>query len=610
MSAKKLEQVYKCVDAKAQLAVYDAVPVDRDTFWRWNEEASRNTTSGHEIMRISWLNKTMAFTHREQQLLSIHGLFPYAIYSLEQQVKVCQQGFARFTTPFQKYLFLSDMEARNRRLFYNVLISDPDTYMSIYKANECPNMIKNFGMLYTNNRGMYVTIKDRGHIYNVLRNWPLRHCVRYLMVTNGHCVMNMGDFGSSGAPVVFYKLYENVVYGGMNPDCCLPIMMDVGTDNDCLVKDPLYLGVRQPRTTGAAFDDFFEEFTVAVLRVFGPRAVIQTKDFSPKETLSMLEKYQRRRCYMDISLQLFGTCGLAGLLAALTITEIKLRANQFLFYGMEKFNIGLARMCVAYLKRQGLDDAAAKQCIWFCDSHGLIVKQRGEPKVPDELLEFAHDFEAIGTLLEAIEKLKPTVLVGCSAEPQVFTKEVLRAMEQSCQMPIIFAMSRPLPLAECSADDAFVYTKGRCIFISGCDLPPLKYANKWYQPGYCTDIYIHTGLTLGIMLTGMTTVPEEIFLIVAERLSNLVWPTDLAKRNVYPPQSKFKCVNLQIAEAVFSYAYRHSLATLWPEPSDPMAYIKSKLFNPQYSPSIPELYCTGDQHVGTTESKQYYQERI
>ncbi|XP_023163052.2 NADP-dependent malic enzyme [Drosophila hydei] len=610
MSSKKKQPQHECVDRKDYLATCDSVPIDRDTFWQTNEELPRNTTSGQRILRTTWLSKSTAFSHREQQLLSINGLIPFSVYSLEQQVQMCGQYFDKFQTLFQEYLFLSDLESLNRKLFYNLLISDPGKYMSVFRIAEFPSLIRNFSVLYTNNRGMYVTIKDRGHIYDVLRNWPLRHSVRYVMVTNGNNIMNLGDVGTSGAPVVFYKMYEDVAFGRMNPDFCLPLMMDLGTNNHDLLQNTFYMGVRESRTTGPELFEFFEEFTLAVMRIFGPRAVIQTQDFSPKETLQLLDLYQKRKCYMDISVQLYGTCGLAGLLGALSITEVKFRANTLLFYGLENFNFGLARMCMAYLMRQGLDRNAAQMCIWFCDAHGLVVHNRSPHKVPEELSEFSRTHAPIDTLLEVIEQIKPTVLVGCSAHANAFTKDILRAMERSCAMPIIFAMSKPLPLAECTAEDAFVYTKGRCIFISGCEMPPVKYANKWYQPSFCTDTYIHCGITLGIILSGLTNVPDELFLVAAERLASLVWPTDIVKRNVYPPKSKINCVNLQIAESVFTFAYRRRLATLWPEPSNPKEYIESMLFKSEYSDTVPTLYCTEDQNIGTSESVNYYKHNI
>ncbi|EDW62038.1 NADP-dependent malic enzyme [Drosophila virilis] len=610
MRAKKQQPVHKCIDEDAKLLTLEGMPRELDTFWRTDSQLPRSQLSGHRMYRLSSLNKSSAFSHRERQLLSIHGFMPAAVFTVKQQLEACTQHFATLTSNFQKYIFLTELEGFNRKLFFNLLISDPETFMSVFKSSEFYFSVKNFSILYTSTRGMYLTIKDRGHIYDVLRNWPRRHDVRYLVVTNGDSVLSMGDYGVNAAPVVFFKLYQNVAYGGVNPDSCLPVMLDVGTNNEELLRDPMYLGLPQRRVTGAEYEAFFEEFTVAVLRLFGPRAIIQTKNFGALDSIKQLERYRKRQCFMDVSLQALGACGLAGLLAANKITEGTFKANKLLFYGNGTFNIGMARMCLAYLKRLRLDESAARERIWFCDAHGLIVHGRCDHKVPTELLEFKHRHEPVGSLLDAINLLKPNVLVGCSSEPNVFTKDIIRAMEQSAEQPIIYAMSTPLELAECCADDAFVYTKGHCIFISAAQLPSLKYANKVYQPGYCNVQYMLPGLTLGVMLSGMTSVPDETFLVAADRLANLVWPNDMAKRDVFPPMRKLKCINLQITEAVFAYAYRRNLATLWPEPTNPKHYIESMLYDPEYVEVCQPIYCITDQQIGTTESIQYYKQKI
>ncbi|XP_064543663.1 NADP-dependent malic enzyme [Drosophila montana] len=610
MRSQKQQPIQECIDEDAKLLALEGMPRELDTFWRTDTQQPRCRVSGHSMFSKSALNKATAFSHRERQLLSIHGFMPAAVFTVEQQLEACAQHFPTRTTNFQKYIFLTELEAFNRKLFFNLLISDPGTYMSVFKSSEFEFSVKNFSILHTNIRGMYVTIKDRGHIYDVLRNWPRRHNVRYLVVTNGESVLSLGDYGVNAAPVVFYKLYQNVAYGGVDPDSCLPVMLDVGTDNDELLRDPLYLGLPQRRVTGDEYEAFFEEFTIAVLRLFGPRVIIQTKNFGAVDSIKQLERYRYQQCFMDINLQCLGACGLAGLLCANKISEVTFKSNKLLFYGNGTFNIGMARQCLAYLKRWRLDDSVARDRIWFCDAHGLIVHGRCDHKVPTELLEFKHRHQPVGSLLEAINLLKPNVLVGCSSEPNVFTKDIIRAMEQSAEQPIIYAMSTPLELAECSANDAFVYTKGRCIFISAAHLPSLKYANKVYQPGYCNVQYMLAGLTLGVMLSGMKSVPDETFLVAADRLASLVWPNDMAKRDVFPPMRKLKCINMQIAHAVFTYSYRRGLATLWPEPSNPKHYIESRMYNPNYVEVTQPIYCTTDHQIGTTESIQYYKQKI
>ncbi|KAL7737645.1 hypothetical protein ACLKA6_007753 [Drosophila palustris] len=602
--------VEKCITEKDKLQKLEALPRDVDTFWCTDRSPPPSTLSGKMYLTYRIHAKGMAFTHRERQLLSIQGLMPPAVLTIDQQVEVYQKHFATLTSKLAKYIFLTDLEAANRKLFYRLLMSNPFEYMRVFLSAESGDLVEYFSHAYTTFRGMFVTIKDRGHIYEILGNWPFRRSTRCLIVSTGKSVLSWGDKGVNGTPIIHYKMFANVVLGGIDPNCCLPVTLDLGTDNEALLQDKQYIGLKQKRVAGKEYDEFFEEFTLSVMRLFGPRAIIQTKDIGSLDSLRHLAQYRSRQCIMDIDLQCLGACGVAGVLGARQITQMAFKDNTLLFHGVSTFNVGMAQMCVAYLKRSGLNEAAAKSRIWFYDGKGLVVHNRCGLRVPEQLHEFQQVHEAVEGLVESIDAVKPNILVGCGKMESTFTKDVLRAMERSAQTPIIFAMSRPAQLAECTANDAFVHTKGRCIFISGIPVAPLKYANKEYQPGYCSGDYMLSGLTQGVLLSGMTTVPDETFLVAAERLASLVWPTDLAKRDVYPPLRKLRCINLHIADAVFTLAYRRGLATLWPEPKNPIHYIKSMLYDLEYTESVPEVYSMCDHNIGTAESLQYYKEKI
>ncbi|EDW01085.1 NADP-dependent malic enzyme [Drosophila grimshawi] len=600
----------KCLNGADKVINFDRLPRILDTFWRKDTKMPSCRMSGLKMLRIASLNKSSAFSHRERQLYNIHGLLPVAVRSIDRQVEACSKYLATLTTYYQKHIFLTELETHDRKLFYSMLMSNPEKYLSVYHSSSAKDSVIHYSHLFTKCKGMFVTIKDRGHVLQVLSNWPHRHAVRYLIVTNGEVVLNMGDHGVNGYPMVFSKLHQSVVYGRVPPETCLPIMLDCGTNNEHLLQDPLYVGWPHRRITGPEYESFFEEFMLAVMRLFGPRTLIQTKNFNIKDSIKQLELYRKRQCIMDIDLQCLGACGLAGLLVANRISNRKLTDNTILLYGYGAFNVGMAYTCLAQLKHMRLDESAARDRIWFCDDKGLVVHSRCDDTVPVHLLKFVKRHEPISSLCEAIEAIKPNVLVGCSKQPNVFSKEVIKAMEQSCKQPIIYSMTRQSELAECSANDAFVYTKGRCIFISASELPPLKYANKWYQPGYCNVNYMLPGLTLGVMLSGMTSVPDDTFLVAAQRLANLVWPNDLEMRNCFPPIRKLKCINQQITDTVFSYAYRRRIATLWPEPSNPTSYIESMMYQTDYGPEISQIYCTAKQNIGTAESATYYKQNI
>ncbi|KAH8413827.1 hypothetical protein KR222_009002, partial [Zaprionus bogoriensis] len=600
----------ECVNENDNLEKLEGLPRDLSTFWCQGAIRPPCTLNARDALHNPFVCKMSAYPIKERQVLGIHGLLPAGVMTIEQQIEMNHQYLMTVSSHLAKFCFLTSLELQNTTLFYRLLMHDPEYYMAVFHSSTTDFLIRNFSLFYRRTTNMFITIKDRGHIYDVLVNWPQRRFVHCLAVTTGESVLSLGDNGVHGTPVVLHRRYSNVVHGGVDPESCLPITLDVGTNNEELLRDPSYLGLRQKRVSDREFDEFFEEFTLAVLRLFGPQTIISTKDFGVRNALRQCEIYRTRQCYFDVDLQCMGACGLAGVIAAGKITQLTFKDNRILFYGQSVLNIGMARLCLAYLKRMGLNDAEAKDRIWFCDDKGLIVHDRCGLPVPGALAEFRRRHEPVATLVDAIDSIRPNVLVSRGVEPRVFTREVLRAMERSAQHPIIFALSRPLERAECTAEEAFVNTKGRCIFVSGVELPKLKYANKWYKPGCCNAYYLNAGLTQGILLSGMVTVPDETFLVVADRLASMVWPTDLAVRDVYPPIRRLRCINLHIADAIFSFAYRRGLATLWPEPKNSLLYITSRLFEGEYKGAVPQTYCLTDRMIGTTESLAYYKQGI
>lgn len=608
---KKTATDPKCVTDINKLEGLEGLPRERDTFWNKDTVPSPCTVKATSILRDRNRNKMSAFTIRERQVLGIHGRLPVGVLTLDQQLELNHNYLETVTDWLAKYQFLVRMEISNSTLFYALLAKYRNTYLAVFQLSATANLIKNFSKYYLHQMSIFITIKDRGNVLTVLRNWPRGHLVHILCVTSGEEVLAMGDQGVHGTPLVQFRRYSNVIDGGINPEYYLAVTMDVGTNNTELLEDPSYVGLRQKRCSAQEFDELFEEFTVAVLRLFGSRAIIQTKDFEIRRALRLLDTYRKRQCFMDLDMQSLGACGLAGVIAAGKITQLSFKENRFLFYGCSSFNIGMAKICLAYLKRMGLNQSEAMERIWFCDESGLLVYGRCGLPIEDYMLEFKHHHEVMPTLEEAIDSIRPNVLVGRGKVAGAFTKDVLRAMERSAKHPIIFAMSRPLDRAECNAEDAFVHTKGRCIFNSAIPLPDVKYGNKVYSPGYCVASYMTSGLTQGILLSGMTSVPDETFIVAADRLANMVWPTDLAKRYTYPPLRKTPCVNLQIADAVFSLAFRRRLATLWPEPKNYLDYLDSRWYKPQYYPAIPEIYCKDTWPIiATAESVQYYKHKI
>ncbi|XP_001360451.3 NADP-dependent malic enzyme [Drosophila pseudoobscura] len=598
-----------CVTGDAREEQISRIPRELDNFWRMDPRFPTGLHNGHACLGSNLINKSLGFSDYERRVLSIHGMLPVAVRTMDEQVVACKMVLDQMTTRTQKYMYLHNLECTNRRLFYRLLQSDWDTYMPVLDSSHSDFLIKNFSLFYHRPQGMYITIKDLGHVGQVLRNWP-RRAVRCVLVTNGACLLSVGDFGINAMANIMSKLHQNVVLGGIHPDFCLPLVLDVGTDNEDLLQDPLYMGLREHRTSRSNFHALFDEFALAVLQQFGPRTIILCKNFDAHNAIHQLKKYRHLQCLVDIEFQCQGACGLSGVIVANRLKRMEFKSNTFLFYGTNPMNIGMARLCLVFFKKEGLIEDAAHQRIWFFDEKGLVVGNRQGPHIPEVLQEFVNYGDPTDDLAMAIDLIRPNVLVGAGSQPNAFTKDVLRAMERSAEQPIIFAMSRPIENAECSAEDAFTYTKGRCIFISGSSIPRVKYANKWYQPGRSNSVYLQPGISQGILLSGMNNVPDETFLVAAERLACLVWPDDLAQRNVYPPMRKVQCINQRIAEAVFAYAFRKGLATLFPEPDNPTEYIKRNAYDSSYRTVASKVYCMEESIIATTESQKYYKHKI
>ncbi|KAH8309013.1 hypothetical protein KR059_004946 [Drosophila kikkawai] len=602
---QKAENALKCGTDSERINRLENMPREMDSFWVTDTDASNCMLKGQVMLRTDKANKGLGFTFDERRVLSIHGLLPASVRTIDTQVTCCQMVVAAMSSPLQRYTYLITLSQTNSWLFYRFLLSNIELYMPMIDASSYPHLLEYHKMLFSFGKVLYITIKDMGHMHQVLSNWPVKY-VRYLVVSNGASVQSLGDLGVNQMPALTSVMHQNVVYSGIHPKFCLCVVLDVGTNNEELLNDRFYMGLKERRPSNELYEKFFEEFTLAVIRKYGTHALILCQDFEAQKAKRQLEMYRERQCIVDVDFQCIAACALSGVIACNNaVKRVLFSTNMILFYGADPTNVGMARLCIAYLKREGLNEVSARQRIWFCDAQGLIVI--GREGIPEELLEFANHHEPILTLVEAIQQLKPNVLVGGCSQANVFTPDVLRAMEQSAEQPIIFALSRPASLAECTADAAFAYTKGRCVFISGSKLPPIKYANKMYQPGYCSSHILLPGLTMGVMLAGFTTVPDETFCVAAERLAHMVWPKDLAMRNVFPPMRKIQCISLHMAEAVFTYAFRRGLATLWPRPENPLEYIKSKMYESNYNLHTREIYCMQDRKIATTESQNFYQ---
>ncbi len=533
--------------------------------------------SGVALLRDPLLNKDGVFTEAERELLGLRGLLPPRVQTMEEQVQRTLENFRKKPNDLEKYIYLIGLQDRNKTLFYRVVIDYLDEMMPIIYTPTVGQACLEYGHIFRRPRGIFISAKDRGRMPEILRNWPFRD-IRIIVVTDGERILGLGDQGADGMGIPVGKLALYTACAGIHPSLSLPITLDVGTENETLLNDPLYIGLRQRRLRGAAYDDFIEEFIVAVEEVF-PRTLVQFEDFGNANAFRLLERYRDRICAFNDDIQGTAAVALAGIYSALRIKGEKLADQKFLIVGAGEAGLGIANLIVTAMLEEGLPEAAARERCWFFDSHGLVVKSRSD--LTGRKLFYAHDYEFIKELPQVVETLQPTAIIGVSGKQGLFTRPILEAMGKAHERPLIFPLSNPTSKAECTAEEAYAATGGRAIFASGSPFGPVTLEGQTHIPAQGNNVYIFPGVGLGVIATGARHVTDEMFFAAAKALAREVAAEDLSQGRIYPPLARVREVSATIAAAVAETAYAQGLATQ-PKPEDVMGNIKSLMYEPKY----------------------------
>ncbi|KAK4483634.1 hypothetical protein RD792_010835 [Penstemon davidsonii] len=540
-----------------------------------------SVASGYTLLRDPHHNKGLAFTEKERDAHYLRGLLPPVVVSQELQGKKFMHTLRQYELPLHKYMSMMELEERNERLFYKLLIDNVDELLPIVYTPVVGEACQKYGSIFRRTQGLYISLKEKGRILEVLRNWPERS-IQVIVVTDGERILGLGDLGCQGMGIPVGKLALYTALGGVRPSSCLPVTIDVGTNNEKLLNDEFYIGLRQKRATGKEYYDFLHEFMCAVKQNYGEKVLVQFEDFANHNAFELLAKYGTTHLVFNDDIQGTAAVVLAGLVASLKLLGGTLAYHTFLFLGAGEAGTGIAELIALEMSKQTkipLEETRKK--IWLVDSKGLIVSSRKESlqhfKKP-----WAHEHEPVNNLLDAVKIIKPTALIGTSGVGKQFTKEIVEALASFNERPLIMALSNPTSQAECTAEEAYTWTEGRAIFSSGSPFDPVEFNGKTYIPGQANNAYIFPGLGFGLVISGSIRVHDDMLLAASEALAGQVTQEHYDKGMIYPPLANIRKISANIAANVAAKAYELGLATRIPRPTDLVKYAESCMYSPNY----------------------------
>lgn len=513
--------------------------------------------TGAAVFHCPLTNKGVAFTEKEREELGLSGLLPTAVSTNDQQVERMHEILDRFEKPIDKALVLDSLHATDEDLYFRLLTRYTAEYMPVVYTPTVGEYCQRFSHIFRYPRGLFISYQHAGHVRDVIERAPNKE-VDVIVVTDGERILGIGDQGINGMGIPIGKLSLYTACAGIDPAKTLPVVLDVGTNREEYLNDPLYLGLRKPRSRGPEYRALVDEFITEARRRW-PNVLIQFEDFGNQNAFKLLADYQEKiLCYND-DIQGTASVVVSGLYSAMRIKKEKLTDQMFLFFGAGEAACGIANLIADALVSEGLSrEEALKHCALF-DSKGLVTKSRMD-ELAAHKKPFAHDYAKCTDFVEAIKMIKPTGIIGVAAQPRTFTTEVLEEMARLNERPIIFALSNPTSRAECTAEEAYRVTKGKALYASGSPFAPVEYEGKTFVPRQGNNSYVFPALGLGAVFSRSKWMPDGMFLVAAKKLAELVTDADLEQGSLYPSLDDIRPVSVKIGAAVAAYAYDNGLA--------------------------------------------------
>jgi malate dehydrogenase (oxaloacetate-decarboxylating)(NADP+) len=533
--------------------------------------------TGYFILRNPRTNKGTAFTLEERKKYGLEGLLPAQVETLETQMLRVNEQINLIDLPIHKYSYLSNLLETNETVFFNLIMNDPAKYLPLVYTPTVGEACEKFGHISRRFKGLFISINQKDHIKDILKNWPEQD-VRFTVVTDGGRILGLGDLGVCGLGIPIGKLALYTGCAGVPSEYTLPIVLDAGTNNEAYLNDPLYPGLKHKRITGKEYDDFIEAFVLAINEVF-PKICIQWEDFKGVDAIRILHKFRDKFCTYNDDIQGTAAIATAGFISISRLMNRPFVEQKFLFMGAGAAAFGIADLLVQKFIKDGLSRTEALKHIYMFDVNGLLVKSRTD--LADYQKDFAHQGDFTNDFAAAVLQVKPTAIIGVSTVGGAFTQQVIENMSLINERPIIFPYSNPTSHSECTAEQAYNWSKGKAVFASGSPFAPVVYNDKTFTPGQGNNVFIFPAMGLAIFATEAKRVTDEMFITAAEAVAEQVTPDDFENGLIYPRVKDILKVSINVAVKIAEEIFASGLAGI-DRPKDLRKFIKSKMYVPEY----------------------------
>ncbi len=548
---------------------------------------------GTELLHDPLFNKGSAFPAQERLDLGLNGLLPPHVADMKEQIDRVYENYSIKTSDLEKYIFLRALQDRNETLFYALVKSHVEEMTPIIYTPTVGEAVQKLSHLFRFTRGLWISPENIDLMDSMAKNLPSKD-ISVIVVTDNQGILGIGDQGAGGMGIPIGKLSLYTLGAGIAPQNCLPISLDVGTDNKALLNDPLYLGHKHKRYTGEKYEKFIEKFVERVSQLW-PDAILQWEDFSKQNAFTNLDLFRDKILSFNDDIQGTGAVVTAGILSAMKIKKASAKDQKYLVYGAGAGGIGVARQIRNTLVNSfGLSRESATGLVYVVDSRGLISDYRTGTE--EYKLDFSKDKSVLEgwnvkemekiNLTEVIANAGITVLLGCSGQPHAFDKKVVKAMMKNSSMPVIFPLSNPTSKAEATPEDIYRYSKGRAIVATGSPFGPVEYEGRTFRIGQGNNVFIFPGVGLGVAVAKASRITDEMFSAAAERLADMMPSDAVTSHCVFPRIADLNRVSIQIALAVYDCAVEQGVATATLD-EEPISAIKARMWEPLYIPIKP-----------------------